>query len=135
MYVWLIICGIAFLVEWLTPSSLVSVWFGLAAGIVAFIPISFGWQMVLFLILSLGFVLLVRPFIKKYIHIHVEPTNADRIIGQVGIVTREITSENWGEVYVQSSYWSATGSPVKKGNKVRILAIEGAKVVVEEIKE
>ena len=138
MYFWLIFGLIAIVIEWITPTALVSIWFGFAAWIAALVAWMHGnllLQIIVFFIVSIVFIIGLRPFVKKYIHKQIVATNADRVIGATGYMTRAITPMQRGEVYVLSTYWSAVGNPVEKGKKVKILAIEGAKVVVEEIKE
>ena len=81
--------------------------------------------------------LVVRPIAAKYLRGNIEPTNADRVIGTVATVTRTIDPDRWGEVYAGHTYWSAVDRDhrlIEKGSRVRVLAIEGAKLVVTEVK-
>ena len=55
------------------------------------------------------------------------------IIGKIGIVTKEITKTDIGEVKIDGKYWSAKADKkIKEGSKVEILAIEGVKLIVLE---
>lgn len=80
--------------------------------------------------------LVVRPIASRYLRGNIVPTNADRMIGQVGTLTKSIEDGHWGEVYILSTYWSAiscSNEPIKKGSKVKVCSIEGAKLVVEPL--
>ena len=93
-------------------------------------------QVVAFVLVSLLAMLIVRPIASRYLRGNVVPTNADRMIHQIGTVTREIREDQWGEVYVLSSYWSAVSfqhETIEKGTKVKVLNIEGAKLIVEAL--
>ena len=64
------------------------------------------------------------------------PTNLDRVIGKVGVVTETIEKDGIGEVKVLGKKWSAySDKGVKENSKVKVLSINGVKLKVEEIKE
>lgn len=77
---------------------------------------------------------LIRPMIdvrsKKK-----EPTNADRVIGQEAVVVKAIDPiEGKGQVKVMGQLWSAKASvDIPQGARVKILSMEGVKLVVEKI--
>ena len=62
-------------------------------------------------------------------------TNSDRLVGQIGVMLTDIDSlETVGRVKVSGEVWTAklkNPTPVKKDDKVKILAIEGVKMIVE----
>ena len=67
-------------------------------------------------------------------------TNADSLIGRLAVVTVEVNNlAQSGEVVLSDVSWTArskaNGSVIPVGSKVRICAIEGVKLIVEEIKE
>lgn len=65
-----------------------------------------------------------------------EKTNLDRVVGMKGIITEEITENNIGEVKVDGKKWSAVSKhPIKKGEFVKILKINGVKLEVESWEE
>ena len=66
----------------------------------------------------------------------VVPTNLDRVIGKVGVVTEKIEKDGIGEVKVLGKKWSAySDKEVEENSKVKVLSINGVKLKVEEIKE
>ena len=64
-------------------------------------------------------------------------TNADKIITQIGVVTKEISDDEIGEVKVNNELWRAVSvdsSNINVGEKVSIVSFNGNKVVVSKIK-
>ncbi len=64
-------------------------------------------------------------------------TNADGVIGKEAIVTAEINNlKGTGTISLQGMDWTARtadGSVVSKDSVVKIISIEGVKVIVEKI--
>ncbi|WP_286078629.1 NfeD family protein [Faecalibaculum rodentium] len=139
-WIWLGLAAIAVILELATPTALVSIWFAcgaLCAWLLSVLHLPDWVQIAVFVIVSLLCMLVVRPIAVKYLRGNIEPTNADRVIGTVATVTRTIDSDRWGEVYAGHTYWSAVDRDhrlIEKGSRVRVLAIEGAKLVVTEVK-
>lgn len=136
--IWLGIGIAAVLIELFTPTALLSIWFAggaLVAGILALFDASLTIQIIVFVLTSLLFMAVIRPIATRYLRGNIVATNADRLIGETGIITKTIEDGHWGEVYVKATYWSAVdvhNRPIEKGSKVKILAIEGAKLIVEQ---
>ena len=135
--VWLVLL-IVFAVGEAVTVGLTSIWF--AAGALGALSTStltenLLIQIIVFLALSLVTLLLVRPLARKYFIPRRVATNADRILGQEGIVTEDIDNlEAKGQVKVSGTVWSARSQrdevPIPAGTRVRILRIEGVKVFV-----
>ena len=64
------------------------------------------------------------------------PTNADRVLNNVGRVTERIDNAlPSGAVYIDGKTWTArsdNGSVIEPGEMVRILRMEGVKLYVEK---
>ena len=137
-FTWMIIF-IALLLLELATVNLVSIWFALgalASFVLSFWVDSVTWQIALFVLVSFISLLLTRSFVNKIRGGKVVPTNLDRVIGQIGLVTEEINKLEPGEVKVDGKRWSAVSSKkIKVGSKVEILSIDGVKLNVKEIKE
>lgn len=137
--IWIGIGVAALILELLTPSALVSIWFAvgaLAAWICTLLGLNEIVQVLVCLIVSVVFIIVVRPFAVKYLRGNIVATNADRLIGDYGIVTKEIGEDSWGEVRIQGTLWSAVSlehTVIPVGTKVLIAAIEGAKLIVREL--
>ena len=142
MMMWLVWLGVGLLavvLELLTASALVSIWFAVgacAAALVSLLDFSIGIQIAVFVIMSFLSMLIVRPVAARYLRGNVVRTNADRYIGEKGIVTKKITSNDWGEVKIQGTIWHAVSvedEEIEEGRRVKVVAIEGAKLLVMKL--
>ncbi len=122
--------------------GLTSIWFAvgsLLALVCALLGGPLWLQITLFILASAGSLLAFRPLAHKLINSQVEPTNADRIIGNEAIVTEAIDNlQGVGAVRIAGMVWSARSQdedPIPAGTLVRVLRIEGVKVYVEKIEE
>lgn len=137
--VWLGVGLLAVVLELLTASALVSIWFAVgacAAALVSLLDFSIGIQIAVFVIMSFLSMLIVRPVAACYLRGNVVRTNADRYIGEKGIVTKKITSNDWGEVKIQGTIWHAVSvedEEIEEGSRVKVVAIEGAKLLVMKL--
>lgn len=135
---WFIAFIILLIIELITV-GLVTIWFAIGA-IAAIIATIFTDSIIcqtgVFLIVSLISLFVTKPFVKKFKKFDVTPTNSDRVIGKIGEVTKKITHNKYGEVSVLGSIWTATcDEELEEGDKVRILAIEGVKLIVKKEEE
>ena len=135
---WLVLFVVLALFE-LATVNLVSIWFSLGALITTFVSLATDNVMVhlaVFTISSILLLLLTKPFVKKIKKRDIIPTNLDRVIGKVGVVTETIEKDDIGEVKVLGKKWSAySDKEIKENIKVKVLSINGVKLKVEEIKE
>ena len=121
--------------------GLTSVWFALGSlGALIVSGLGFGiWpQVIVFVVLSAVSMALIRPIAKKILAPHYAPTNADRVIGTTGLVTEEIDNiAGKGLVNLSGQVWSARSSQtdgvIPAGQEVRVLKIQGVKVIVEPV--
>ena len=138
---WLIAFVVFLIVEAVT-FGLASIFFAFGA-FVALIAGLVGaplWlQVLLFLVVSAVTLYFTRPLAKKYINARRMPTNADRMLNMIGIVTQAIDNiEGTGVVSVGGKVWTArswTGENIPKDSKVRAQAIEGVKLIVVPLYE
>lgn len=135
---WMLVFIFLILLEFFTV-NLVSIWFALgslAAFIISFWVNNITYQVALFVLVSFISLLLTRRVVDKIRGGKIVPTNLDRVIGQIGLVTEEINKLEPGEVKVDGKRWSAISShKIKAGSKVEILSIDGVKLNVKEVKE
>ena len=139
--IWLVIAGVCLVIEIMTAGFLV---FWLAIGalismIVSLFTDSILIQTAVFVISSAILIFATKPFVKKFAKTKDVKTNAFSIIGQNGIVTKEIDSINAkGQVKIDGETWSAVGKDdmdIPKGTEVEVLEIKGVKAVVTPIKK
>ena len=138
--IWLILMVILVIAEAATV-QLICIWFAagsLAALIVSLLGAS-GWlQVLVFFVVSIALLALLWPIAKKRFNPRVSATNTDALVGRICLVTEDIDPLEGGRVKVNDVTWSAHSEgdvPVLAGKKVKILKIQGAKVIVEEVKE
>lgn len=120
-------------------NQLVSIWFvvgALCAAVASLITTSLLVQVIVFIVVTGGTFIATKPLVDKYKKGHKNVrTNSDRLIGQIGVMLTDIDSlETLGQVKVSGEIWTAklgNPAPVKKNEKVKILAIEGVKMIVE----
>lgn len=136
--IWMIVFVVLSFFELITI-NLVSIWFAigaLASFGVSLITEDATIQIAVFVIISFLSLLLTKSFVKKVRTRKPVPTNLDRVIGKIGIVTEEIAKLNPGEVKVDGKRWTAiSNKKIGIGSKVEILSIDGVKLSVKEVKE
>ena len=132
--IWVIAFLGLLLVEFLTV-GLVSIWFAvgaIGALITSFITDSVLIQTIVFVVVSVITLIVTKPLMKKLKITTFEPTNSDRVIGKVVEVTKEIKSNEYGEVVVFGTVWlAASDKNHKVGSKVVVKKIEGNKLIVK----
>lgn len=137
--VWLIVSGICFIIEIATVGFLIF-WLAIAALITCLFSLFVSniiSQTVIFIILSSILILATRPFANKISKKDQTITNSNSLIGKDGIVVKQIneTAGSVGQVKVGSDVWTAivtnSNVPIPVGSTVRVLGIEGVKLIVE----
>ena len=138
MIVWGVVAVAALLVEIVTVGAMTSIWFtvgAIASLILAALKVNTVIQIVAFVVVSLLALLTIRPMAAEYLRGNTVATNNDRLIGTFVKVTKEITPDVWGEVATPGMKWSAVevnGEVCEVDTKVKVLAIEGAKLIVKK---
>lgn len=136
---WLIAMVVLLIIEAVVP-GLISIWFALGA-LAALISALFHapvWlQIVWFVAVSVLTLVLTRPLVKKYVNNRVTPTNADMVIGKDAVVTEGIDNLHAkGAVLLDGKTWTARmeqeSVKAEPGETVRVLRIEGVKLIVEK---
>ncbi len=135
---WLVVLIACVVVETATL-GLVSIWFAFGAVgalIACAMRAKFIVQIVVFLTVSGAVLALLRPFARRCLAVRAKPTNADRAIGMICPVTEDIDNiQGTGAVALSGKTWTArslTGENIPSGEYVRVQAIQGVKLIVEE---
>lgn len=140
--IWLIIAGICLIIEIATVGFLVF-WFAVAALITCLLSLFIHnviIQTAIFVVLSALLIFLTRPFANKIGKKDKVVTNSNSLIGKEGTVLKDITfnSATLGQVKVNGDVWSAVTEEdygiIPAKSIVRILKIDGVKLVVEPLK-
>lgn len=137
--VWLILLVALVTGEAITV-GLTFIWFAVGAmgGLLVAVLNGPVWlQIVVFLALSTLTLILVRPAAAKLLTPGISPTNADRVLSQIALVTEEINNiAETGQVKLFGQVWTArseNGEVIPAQSRVRILRIEGVKVFVKPV--
>ena len=139
---WVVLMIVFLVVEGIVP-GLVSIWFALGS-LAALISAMLGAQVWLpalwFVVISLAALAVTRPLAKRYVNARAVRTNADMAIGQDCVVTEAIDNVlGRGAVSVGGKIWTARMSDpygrAAKGEVLRVLRIEGVKLIVEAKEE
>ena len=136
---WLLLVIVFVVIEALTV-QMICIWFAggaLVALICSLFDLQVWLQITVFAVFSVALLILTRPVIRK---MHRSPrirTNADRVLDSIAIVTEEVDNlKSQGAVTIGGLVWSARTKgeePIPVGTKVIVRAIEGVKVIVEEL--
>ena len=134
--VWAVLIVLFLIIEGAT-AGLTSIWFaaGAVAGLVlSLLGVGLVWQIVAFIVVTIVTLLLTRPLAIKYVSTKVQATNADRVIGQTGIVLEEVNNiAGTGSVKIGGKIWTARsedGSEIAKETLVTGKKINGVTLVV-----
>lgn len=137
--VWLITAVVLGIIESITV-ALVSIWMAIgafAAAVFAFFGFGTAVQVLVFAAVSALMLILTAPLSKRFRQSKKVSTNADRLIGQEGVVLRRVDPiENKGQIKVMGQIWSAEGADgieLDIGEKVIVKAIEGVHVIAGRI--
>ena len=137
--IWLVALAFFVVVEALTY-NLVCIWFSagaIAAFVMALLNFNVVVQCCVFVIVSALLLIFIRPIAKRLTGARKIRTNADRVIGNDGVVLSEINPiTGQGQVKVIGQIWSAKpedgNSVIAEGSRVEVTGITGVKVIVRE---
>jgi len=135
---WAIIFIITLVIE-LETMNLTTIWFCVSSLVALISGVIFAGPLIqisIFVGMSVILILLTRPLTKKMMNTEIIRTNADRVLGMVGIVTQKIIPNEIGEVKVLNNLWRAINNEdltFEVGEKVSIDAITGIKLVVSKV--
>lgn len=137
---WLIILVIMVIAEFATM-GLATIWFA-GGALIAFIAALLGAplpaQVILFFVVSFVLLFFTRPLAKKQFNTKRERTNAESLLEEKAVVLESIDNlAATGLVQVRGQEWTArakaNGKTFEKGAVVKVVAIEGVKLLVEEL--
>ncbi|MCY6484301.1 NfeD family protein [Clostridium aestuarii] len=137
LVLWLIIAAIALAIDAAT-SSFLFIWFtagGIVAMILALLHYSFSTQLITFIGVSAALMALGYPIVKKTIKKTVPRTlrMEEEYIGEEFIADKNISDK--ATIKFEGIYWTVKneGQFINKGDRVKIIAIEGNKLIIKKI--
>ncbi|MCH5272990.1 MAG: NfeD family protein [Lachnospiraceae bacterium] len=138
--VWLILLAVFLVIEAATL-DLLTIWFAGGALVTFFVALATDnlvIQMVVFFAISLILLFFTRPMAVRYYNGKRTKTNVEKLVGEQCKVTEAIDNFNEkGTVLLNGLEWTARskdGSPIAEGARVQVCAVNGVKVIVEEVK-
>lgn len=142
MYMLWIILAIVFLAVEFGTVALISLWFvggSVAALAVCLLGGPLWLQVLVFGLISLALLLLVRPFLKKYIDPKKVRTNVDAMRGRQAVLLETVDNlATTGSLELSGVVWtarSADGSVIPAGTVVTVQGVEGVKLLVLPVKQ
>lgn len=138
-WTWWIIAGILLLAELTSPGTFF-VWLAIAAaalGVVVFF-VDIGWelQIALWAILSVVFVMIAKPWLRRRNAIESDQPNLNRrMLNYVGrsFVLDEPIVNGQGRVTIEDTLWQVSGPDTPKGAWVRLTRVDGLRFIVEPV--
>lgn len=137
-WVWFALAAICVIIEALTM-GLTTVWFALGAFVLVFIssfPVPIWIQVLVFLLISTALLIFTRPIALKKFLAEPEKTNSDSLVGKAGLLTKQITKFEKGEIKISGKIWMACAendATLAVDTECVVLRIEGVTLVVEEL--
>lgn len=138
--IWILIAVIFAVIEGFTM-GLTTIWFtvgGVGACIIALLGGPLLLQVAVFLIVSIILLYFTRPLAEKRLKIGHEKNNIDQMIDKTCMVTETIKPYHTGQVKLNGLVWTAVTKDnmdtLAKGELVKIVGIEGVKLIVERMK-
>ena len=131
-----IVLGVALTLLELAVPAFFLVWFGVGAIIVGLamlvVPeVSFVWQIAIWIAASVALIWLWFKVFRSDAHKTHAGMSKGQLVGEVGIVTRDIRPYDRGQIRLQKpilgeELWESTAEEeIKAGERVRVLEVEG----------
>ena len=138
IWIWLAVICASLIFEFVS-TSMTSVWFAfgaLVSLILSACKVDILWQVVVFVIVSLVFLLSFRKLALKFLFRNKdEKTNTSAFVGREYLLLEEVTSYNYGTVKIDGVIWSCiSANPdenIPAGTVIIVQEIKGNKLIVK----
>ena len=141
LYIYSAIIILSLIIE-ASTSILVAIWFipGALSGILlSLLNVNIPTQIVVFFVVSFTLMVLFYKKLRDIIASKTEKTNIDALIGKEAVAEEDISYLKPGRVKVNGMSWSAYikkgDEEIKKNDTVRILSIDGVKLLCQKLDE
>ena len=136
---WFVLGLFLVLVELAAAGGFYIIFFGIAAILVGLLSSagaagSVGVQILLFSVLSVASLLLFRSRLVKRFQGDPQAPQVDQLVGEIAVVTEDLTPGNVGKVELRGTNWSARASAaagLPRGTRCRVTRVEGLTLIVE----
>lgn len=138
--VWTLICVLALILE-VSSGTFYILCFAIGAAfaiVVSLFSIPFWLQVLLFVVVSVLSIFCVRPLMLRWLHPSKDSrvSNADALLGRIGVVIEPITAKQPGYVKIDGDEWKAVakdGIEIAKGQQVKVVGRDSIIVTVETL--
>ena len=122
--------------------GLTTIWFAIGAVCAAIVSAFDGplWlQVMIFFVVSVITLIFTRPIAIKKLKVGHEKNNIELMIDEKGLVVEDVAAFSVGKVKCKGLEWSAVGiapeESIPKNTEVKVIRIEGVKLIVEPLRE
>ncbi len=137
---WSVVAIFLFVFE-IATQGLTTIWFAcgaLVSAILAYFGLHVVVQVIAFVGVSIVLLMKTRAVLVDRLKLGKEKTNTDALVGEHGVVEETIQPLTVGRVKLNGMSWSALASgeyEICKGQEVRVVRIEGVKLIVEAVEK
>lgn len=140
--IWLLLVVILLVIELITV-GLTTIWFAAgsaAAFLLSLTGAGIGWQIGVFLAVSIVLLIFTRPWALKYVNRNRDKTNYESVIGKTVKVTQRISNaDQTGTAVYDGQEWTARSleddRTIEEGKQAVVEKIVGVKLIVREKEE
>ena len=134
---WLILVIVLAIIE-LATVNLLTIWFcisGLVALFLSFYIDDVAIVSTIFAVLGIFLLFTTRPILKEYLPTQKKVKKVEKLIGRIGIVTKDIRPDMEGEVKVSNrKYIAISDKKILKDTEIEVINTDGLKLVVAKKK-
>ncbi len=134
---WLILVIVLAIIE-LATVNLLTIWFcisGLVALFLSFYIDNVAIVSTIFAVLGIFLLFTTRPILKEYLPTQKKVKKVEKLIGRIGIVTKDIRPDMEGEVKVSNrKYIAISDKKISKNTEIEVINTDGLKLVVAKKK-
>src|SRR5574344_1279307 len=131
IYLWIGIVVLLAIIELIT-TNLTTIWFvisGLIALLTSLYVGNFMIQFCVFAVIGLILLVLTKPFVKKIMKKRYAELNEKELFNNIGVVTKEIKKNNYGEVLIDGiSYLAYADNKIAVDEKVKVIEVNPNKI-------
>lgn len=134
---WLILVIVLAIIE-LATVNLLTIWFcisGLVALFLSFYIDDVAIVSTIFAVLGIFLLFTTRPILKEYLPTQKKVKKVEKLIGRIGIVTKDIRPDMEGEVKLSNrKYIAISDKKISKNTEIEVINTDGLKLVVAKKK-
>ena len=135
---WIILI-ILFAVVEIATVGLTSIWFAggaLVALLASLIGLNLGWQIAIFVVVSVLLLAFTRPWALKYLKPHLVRTNYEEAIGENACITDTVDNrKGTGTAVLKGQEWTARSNDdavtIEADTTAEVVAVSGVKLIVK----